>query len=114
MGVKAETVKLLFVYLNISFVVVAGFYVLFQLSTRGDLPDSANAIGAASIFAGFVGMAIQFLTGSEIATRASRAATANFTTGLAAPTAPTTTTVTSEGPPATSTTTTVGNTPEEP
>lgn len=109
-GPKMETLKLLFVYGNVTFIVIAGFYVLFQLATRQELSEAAGAIGAASIFAGFVGMAIQFLTGAEIATRADKAATAAFTTGLSVP-PPTTTTVT-EGPPATTTVTT--GTPEEP
>ena len=110
---KAENAKLLFVYGNITFIVVAGFFILYQLATRQDIGDAAaQAIGAASIFSGFVGMAIQFLTGSEIATRANRAATANFTTGLAAPTATVTPTVTVSSGGSTSTTTGAVGPPE--
>ena len=78
---KSDGIKQVFVYGNISFVIVAGFYVLYQLATTG----LGDQLGAASIFAGFVGMAIQFITGSEIATRANRAAESNFATGLATP-----------------------------
>lgn len=86
MGVRAETLKLLFVYGNISFVIVAGFYVLYQFATgTSTSPEAANALGLAALFGGFVGTAIQFLTGSEIATRASRAATASFTVGASVP-----------------------------
>lgn len=108
---KADTVKMVAVYANVTFIIVAGFFVLYQLATRSDLdPAQAQALGAASIFSGFVGMAIQFLTGSEIAKRAEVAANTAFTTGAGtALTVPgSTTTTTSEGPPATSTTTTVG------
>ena len=83
---KTETLKLLFVYGNITFVVVAGFYVLFALATRTDIAD---AVGPVGIFGGFVGMAIQFLTGSEIATRASKAAESNFASGQTTPAPPT-------------------------
>lgn len=104
---KIETIKAWFVYGNVTFIIVAGFYVLYQLATRQDLsPEQIASLGAASIFAGFVGMAIQFITGQEIATRASKAALANFASGQGTP--GTTTTVTNEGPPATSTTTTTG------
>lgn len=106
---KADNLKALFVYGNVTFIIVAGFYVLYQLTTRTDLsPEQVASLGTASIFAGFVGMAIQFLTGQEIATRTNRAAASNFETGLAAPTPPVTTVTTSEGPPATSTTVTTG------
>lgn len=116
---KADNVKQWFVYGNVTFIIVAGFYVLYQLTTRTDVaPEQVASLGTASIFAGFVGMAIQFITGSEIATRASRAASESFDKGLAAPVPPTTVTTTSEGPPATSVTTTTGATlpvePEEP
>jgi hypothetical protein len=106
---KADQLKLLFVYGNCTFVIVAGFYVLFQLAVRPDLPpEASSAVGVAAIFGGFVGTVLQFLTGSEIATRATRASADSFASGLATPTPPVTTTVTSEGPPVTSTTVTTG------
>jgi hypothetical protein len=84
---KSDLVKMAFVYANITFIVVAGFYVLYQLATRQDLPPGAgSATGMAAIFSGFVGACIQFLTGSEIATRANRAATGNFAAGSTAST----------------------------
>lgn len=95
---KADTVKLVMVYLNITFIVVAGFFVLYQLATR---PGINQDLGAASIFAGFVGMAIQFLTGSEIAKRAEVAANTAFQAGAGSQPQVTA----SAGPPATVTTT---------
>jgi hypothetical protein len=95
---KVETIKLAAVYLNITFIVVAGFFVLYQLATR---PGVDQSVGAASIFAGFVGMAIQFLTGSEIAKRAEVAANTAFQAGAGSQ--PTVTAT--AGPPATVTTT---------
>jgi hypothetical protein len=104
---KADNVKQFFVYANITFVVVAGFYVLYQLATRQDLPANAGVpTGMAAIFSGFVGACIQFLTGSEIATRANRSATTAFQAGSTASTP----TVTAQGP----TSMTVGPTPPTP
>lgn len=113
---KLDTIKVLAVYGTGIFVVVFGMFALYQLATRSDLSaEQVASLGVVSIFSGFVGIVLQFFTGSEIAKRATAAVSEGFTTGLASPTPPTTTTtVTSEGPPATSTTTTVGVTPEEP
>jgi hypothetical protein len=104
--VKIDTLKVVFVYANITFIVIAGFFVIYQLATK---PGVDPSVGAASIFAGFVGMAIQFLTGSEIAKRADVAANNAFVTG--AGTAPTVTATV--GPPAT-VTSTPPETPPEP
>jgi hypothetical protein len=105
---KADNVKQFFVYANITFIVVAGFYVLYQLATRQDLPANAGVpTGMAAIFSGFVGACIQFLTGSEIATRANRAATGNFAAGSTA-SAPTT--VTAQASPTQATVTATPNT----
>lgn len=106
---KIDTLKVLAVYGTGIFVVVFGMFALYQLATRSDLsPEQVASLGVVSIFSGFVGIVLQFFTGSEIAKRATAATSEGFDKGLATPTPPTTTTVTSEGPPATSTTTTVG------
>lgn len=92
---KADNVKQFFVYANVTFIIVAGFYVLYQLSTNASIdPARAQQLGTAAIFSGFVGMAIQFITGSEIATRATRSAVAAFGTGATASTP----TVTAQSP----------------
>ena len=104
---KADNVKQWFVYGNVTFIIIAGFWVLYQIAASPNIsPERAGQLGAVGIFAGFVGMAIQFITGSEIATRADRSAASNFDKGLAAPTPPTMTVTTSEGPPASTTVTT--------
>lgn len=96
---KVESVKLAFVYGNVTFIIVAGFYVLYQVATRPDIPQTDNLTSFAALIGGLLGICVQFLTGSEIAKRADVAANTAFQAGAGSQ--PTVTT--SSGPPPTTT-----------
>lgn len=97
---KTETIKLVFTYSIVGFVVIYGMVTIAN-ATLHEVPSTANVTGAIAVLGGFVGVGLQFLTGSEIAKRAEVAANTAFATG--AGTQPTVTTT--AGPPATTTVT---------
>jgi hypothetical protein len=93
---KSDLTKMLLVYGIVGFTVVAGIFTMYLTTVRSDIPATADVHGYQVIIAGFVGACIQFLTGSEIATRATRSTTTAFTAGS---TASTPTITSSGGPP---------------
>lgn len=69
---KADTLKIIFTYTIVAFVIVAGFFVIYHVATSP--AQGTDQSGLLAIVGGFVGMCIQFVTGSETATRATNAA----------------------------------------